>query len=80
MDCYLLSVPENYEDAIQSNNSQKLKLAMDEEMKSLELNDRFKLVDLPGGIKLVSGKWVYSIKSDPDNPTYKASYVAKDYS
>ena len=37
----------------------------------------YKLVDLPKGSKLVSGKWVYFIKGDPDNPTCKAFYVAK---
>ena len=35
------------EDGIQSDDAQKWKLAVDEEMKSLELNDAFKLVDLP---------------------------------
>ena len=50
---------------------QKWKLAMDKEMKSLELNDKFKLIE---GSKLVSGKCMYFIREDPDNPSFKARF------
>ena len=40
----------------------------------------YKLADLPKGRKLVSGKLMYFIKEDPDNPTCKACYLAKGYS
>ena len=53
---------------------QKWKLVMDKEMKSLELNDKFKLIDLPEPSKLVSGKCMYSIREDPDNPSFKARF------
>ena len=46
---------------------------MDDKIKSLESNDTSKLVDFPEASKLDNGKWVYSIKEDPDNPTCKAS-------
>ena len=64
-----------YEDAIQSDDSQNWKLAMDEEMKSLELSGTFKLIDLPEG-----SKWLYCVKMDSDNPICKACYCAKGYS
>ena len=40
----------------------------------------YALVDLPENCKLAGGKWVYNIKADPDNPSYKAYNVAKGYS
>ena len=49
-------------------------------MEALKLNGTFTLVDLPENCKLVGGKWVYDVKGDPNNPIYKARYVAKGYS
>ena len=40
----------------------------------------YALVDLPENCKLAGGKWVYNIKADHDNPSYKAYNVAKGYS
>ena len=40
----------------------------------------YALVDLPENCKLECGKWVYNIKANPDNPSYKAYNVAKGYS
>ena len=34
---------------------------------------------LPEGKKLVGGRWVYTIKSDPKNQMYTACYIAKGY-
>ena len=54
---------------------------MDEEMNSLISNDTFELVPCPNDRDIVGGKWVYTIKSGPDNKeTFKARYVAKGYS
>ena len=77
---YLLNIPVSYDDAMKSDDSLIWNFAMDDEMKSLKLNDTYTLVDLPENCKLVGGKCVYNIKGDPDNPTYKARYVAKGYS
>ena len=77
---YLLNVPVSYDDAMKSDDPLKWNFAMDDEIKSLKLNATYTVVDLPENCKLVGGKWVYKIKGDPDNPTYKARYVAKGYS
>jgi len=54
---------------------------MEDEMKSLTENDTFTVVRLPDDRKSVGGRWVYSVKLDPDaTEKYKARYVAKGYS
>ena len=78
--CYMLNIPISYENAINCDDSLNWKLAMDREMEALKLNGTFTLVDLPENCKLVGGKWVYDVKGDPNNPIYKARYVAKGYS
>jgi len=41
-------------------------------------NNTFTLTTLPQGRKLVGGRWVYTVKENPNGPkTYKARYVAK---
>ena len=53
---------------------------MKEEMKCLEENDTFDLVELPPGKHTVGGRWVYAIKPGADQDLYKARYVAKGFS
>lgn len=54
---------------------------MEEEMKVLEGNKTWKLVDLPKGKKLMSCKWVFAVKYKSDGiiERYKAGLVAKGY-
>ena len=82
--CYLLmnqgNVPLTYDEAMSSPDSQKWAAAMDDEIKSLELNDTFTLTEPPDNKSTVGGRWVFHVKGDPENPTYKARYVAKGYS
>ena len=78
--CYVLNVPNSFEEAMQSDDKLKWQLAMDAEIKSLEVNNTFTLTKLPEDKKLVGGRWVYDIKGKPENPIYKARYVAKGYS
>jgi hypothetical protein len=48
---------------------------------SLVSNETFTLTMVPPNREIVGGKWVYTIKSGPNNEeTYKARYVAKGYS
>ena len=56
--------------------------AMDEEYRSLMVNDTWDLVPLPKGIKLVRFKWVYKTKyaSDGSVERLKARLVAKCFS
>jgi len=53
---------------------------MDDEIKSLESNNTFTVTELPETKTVVARKWVYTIKGNPQNPVYKARYVAKSYS
>jgi len=80
--CYRVSAfPQNYEEAIRSPDSEHWVNAMKEEMRSLKENNTFTLTTLPEGRKLVGGRWVYTVKENPDGlKTYKARYVAKGYS
>ena len=53
---------------------------MDTELKILKLNDTYVDTELPPEKSLVGGRWVYNLKGDPENPSFKARFVAKGYS
>jgi len=74
-----ISVPESYEEALQSEHSEEWKDAMQKEYASLIKNNTWSLVDLPKGQKTIGCKWVYSIKTNKAGQTerYKARLVAK---
>lgn len=77
----ICDIPQNYQDAIRSTNSQQWITAMNDEIQSLQENDTFKITQLPPGKKAVGGKWVYTLKSGTDgSDKYKARFVAKGYS
>jgi len=63
-----------------SPDSQKWVSAMDDDIKSLQLNDTYTLTEPPTNKSVVGGKWVFDIKGNPETPIYKARYVAKGYS
>ena len=76
-----ISVPISYDQAIQSPQSEKWKLAMDDEMNSLHENETYELAPLPEGRTPVGGRWVYQVKTLPNgDDKYKARYVAKGFS
>ena len=58
----------------------KWKYAMEKEIKSFEKNNKYYVMKFSEGKKLVIGRWVYTIKSDPENLIYKAFYIIKGYS
>jgi hypothetical protein len=39
---------------------------MDREMKALQENETWELVDLPQGKRAISNKWVYKVKTNAD--------------
>ena len=80
--CYQMNdIPTCNSQAVNAPDSTSWKRAMDEEINSLESNDTFTLTPPPPTRDVVGGKWVYTIKSGPNNEeTYKARYVAKGYS
>lgn len=72
-------VPNSVHEAIKDP---KWKDAMNEEMKSLQKNATWEVVDLPAGKKHVGCRWIFTIKYkvDGDIKMYKARFVAKGYS
>ena len=78
--CCYINTPKNYGEAVNCPDGREWGKAMDAEINSLKENETFVVTDLPAGKSLVGGKWVFAVKGDPDNPSYKARYVAKGYS
>ena len=74
--------PSCFQEAIDCVDNTKWKMAMKEEMDSLEKNKTWELVELPKDRKLVGCKWVFKLKKDVDGKIerYKAILVAKGYS
>lgn len=52
---------------------------MDEEMRSIEKNNTWELVELPTGQKSIGVKWIYKTKLNKDGSIdkYKAQLVVK---
>ena len=54
---------------------------MDDQMRSLEKNDTWVLTELPAGKRALLNKWVFRIKTEPDDKRgFKARLVVKGYS
>ena len=74
--------PRNVKEAVNSEDSDLWKKAMDEEMDSLDKNEAWQLVQLPTGRKIVGRKWLFKKKLNVEGKVdkYKANLVAKGYS
>ncbi|CAI7762500.1 unnamed protein product [Closterium sp. NIES-54] len=64
-----------------ANDAEEWKKAMESELKSIEENGTWELVELPEGRKAITSKWLFKIKSDADSKIecYKSRLVAKGY-
>ncbi|KAK7590678.1 hypothetical protein V9T40_002291 [Parthenolecanium corni] len=60
--CTTICTPDSYREAMQSEDAVAWKLSMDEEIRNLQKNNVWKLVDMPANKKVVPVKWVYRIK------------------
>ncbi|KAL0313353.1 UNVERIFIED_CONTAM: Retrovirus-related Pol polyprotein from transposon TNT 1-94 [Sesamum radiatum] len=71
--------PLHFEQAVKSAN---WRMAMDNEIKSIEKNKTWTLTELPVGTKKIGVKWVYKTKYNENGKIdkYKARLVAKGYS
>jgi hypothetical protein len=69
-------------EAMDSEDGNLWKRAMDEEMESLDKNEAWDLVELPTGRKPIGNKWVFKKKLNAEGKVekYKAWLVAKGYS
>ena len=54
--------PRNVKEAVNSEDSDLWKKAMDEEIDSLDKNEAWKLVQLPAGRKAIGSKWIFKKK------------------
>ncbi|CAI7754721.1 unnamed protein product [Closterium sp. NIES-54] len=73
--------PATLKEALESSDAEDWKNAMESELKSIEENGTWELVELPEGHKAITSKWLFKIKSDADGKIerYKSRLVAKGY-
>ena len=78
----LAKEPTTFEEVLKSSNNEKWFEAMTKEMKSLDDNKVWDLVELPKGRSPVGSKWVFKVKTGADGLVehYKARLVAQGYS
>ncbi|CAI7852259.1 unnamed protein product, partial [Closterium sp. NIES-53] len=68
-------------EALESSDAEEWKKTMESELKSIEENGTWELVELPEGRKAITSKWLFKIKSDADGKIehYESRLVAKGY-
>ncbi|CAI7832871.1 unnamed protein product [Closterium sp. NIES-54] len=73
--------PATLKEALESSDAEEWKKAMESELKNIEENGTWELVELPEGRKAITSKWLFKIKSDADSKIehYKSRLVAKGY-
>ena len=73
--------PNSYKEAVNSPNKKEWQEAMNIEIKQLNKQNTWELVQLPSNRTSLKGRWVYKIKTDKDNKIikYKARWVVKGY-
>ena len=74
--------PRTVREAVDSEDGNLWKRAMEEEMASLDKNDSWDLVEFPTGRKPIGSKWVFKKKLNAEGKVekYKSQLVAKGYS
>ena len=75
--------PFTFNEATNRKDNDKLLVAMLEEMKSLQKNRTWELVELSKGKKAIGCKWIFRKKeafSEKEGEKFKAQLVAKGYS
>ncbi|CAI7813006.1 unnamed protein product [Closterium sp. NIES-54] len=73
--------PAKLKEALESSDAEEWKKAMESELKSIEENGTWELVEVPEGCKAITSKWLFKIKSDANGKIerYKSRLVAKGY-
>ncbi|CAI7796708.1 unnamed protein product [Closterium sp. NIES-53] len=73
--------PATLKETLESIDAEEWKKAMESELKSIEENGTWELVELPEGRKAITSKWLFKIKSDADGKIerYKSRLMAKGY-
>ena len=73
--------PTTYAEAMESPDSELWLEAMRSELKSMDDNQVWNLVDLPDGVQTIECKWIFKKKTNMDGNVivHKARLVAKGY-
>ncbi|CAI7809116.1 unnamed protein product [Closterium sp. NIES-53] len=73
--------PATLKEALESSDAEEWKKSMESELKSIEENGTWELVELPEGRKAITSMWLFKIKSDADGKIerYKSRLEAKGY-
>ncbi|CAI7866111.1 unnamed protein product [Closterium sp. NIES-53] len=73
--------PATLKEALESSDVEEWNKAMESELKSIDENGTWELMELPEGRKAITCKWLFKIKSDADSKIerYKSRLVAKGY-
>ncbi|CAI7816768.1 unnamed protein product [Closterium sp. NIES-53] len=73
--------PATLKEVLESSDAEEWKKAMESELKSIEENGTWELVELPEGRNAITSKWLFRIKSDADSKIerYRSRLVAKGY-
>jgi len=76
-----LEKPMTVEEALNGQNGQRWRKAMQEELNSFYKNSAWTLTELPEGQKVIDSKWIFKVKKDVEgNVTrFKTRLVAKDF-
>ncbi|CAI7735671.1 unnamed protein product [Closterium sp. NIES-54] len=77
----MMGEPATLKEALESSDAEDWKNAMESELKSIEENDTWELVELPEGRKAITSEWLFTIKSDAGGKIerYKSRLVDKGY-
>ena len=78
--CYHINIHQSYHEAVTSPEAVEWTEAMENELTMLNVNETYEVTDLPPERSAVGGRWVFDLRGDPENPRYKARYVARGYS
>ncbi|CAI7877216.1 unnamed protein product [Closterium sp. NIES-53] len=73
--------PATLKEALESSDAEEWKKAMESELKIIDENGTWELVELPEGGKAITSKWLFKIKSDADGKIecYKSRLLEKGY-
>ncbi|CAI7831555.1 unnamed protein product [Closterium sp. NIES-53] len=73
--------PETLKEDLESSDAEEWKKAMESELKIIEENGMWELVELPEGRNAITSKWLFKIKSDANGniERYNSRLVAKGY-
>lgn len=76
-----VSTPTSFDEAVNGRESRQWKLAIEDQLRSLEANHTWEVVDKPKHANVISNKWVFKVKTLPNGQIdkYKARLCARGF-